>query len=103
MWELPEKSDRTGNYSGDSVFTDIPGAFTCRPPLGETRHAFISKPGMAGLAAKKSLALPPLLVRMTSPRSSAAPRRRCASAFVMNLIAAWAEANATVCGYLFAA
>ena len=59
MWELPEKSDRTGNYSADSVFTDIPEAFTCRPPLCATRHAFISNPGMAGLAAKKRPALPP--------------------------------------------
>jgi hypothetical protein len=53
MWELPEKSDRTGNYSGDSVFTDIPGAFTCRPPLGVTRHAFYLEPRHGGACRKE--------------------------------------------------
>jgi hypothetical protein len=53
MWELPEKSDRTGNYSGDSVFTDIPGAFTYRPPLGATRHAFYLEPRHGGACRKE--------------------------------------------------
>src|SRR4051812_32157809 len=42
-------------------------------------------------------------LRTTSPLLSAAPRRRCANGFVMELDRGAAEANAMISGYLFAA